>query len=147
MQLCCRLSFVLLLSLSAVGQSMQSMAPQAVEFPGGNLRLTAYLWKSPGTGPSPAVLFNQGSGGADADHTAGMPITQAANVLAPFSVECGTCFCIPFVVVMAHLPAKHHSCRTCYVANRYRRGNVIGESRGSHICRSCEFLGSFAGVA
>ena len=31
MQLCCRLSFVLLLSLSAVGQSMQSMAPQGMQ--------------------------------------------------------------------------------------------------------------------
>jgi len=96
MQLCNRISCVLLLSLCAVAQSPQSMAPQIVEFPSGNLRLTAYLWKPAGPGPFPAVLFNHGSGGADADHTAGMPITQAANVLAPFFIKHGYAFLYPF---------------------------------------------------
>lgn len=96
MQLRYRLSFVLLLSSCAVGQSMRSMTPQVVEFPSGKLRLTAYLWKPAGTGPFPAVLFNHGSGGADADHTAGMPITQAANVLAPFFLKHGYAFLYPF---------------------------------------------------
>jgi len=84
MKLCCRISCALLLSLSALAQSPQSMAPQVVKFASGKLRLNGYLWKPAGTGPFPAVLFNHGSGGADADHTAGMPITQAANGLAPF---------------------------------------------------------------
>jgi carboxymethylenebutenolidase len=96
MKLCCRTSCVLLLSLSALGESMQSMAPQVVEFASGKLRLNGYLWKPVGTGPFPAVLFNHGSGGADADHTAGMPITQAANVLAPFFVKHGYAFLYPF---------------------------------------------------
>ena len=99
MQLGCRLFFVLLLSLCAVGQSMQSMqsmAPQVVDFSSGKLRLTSYLWKPSGTGPFPAILFNHGSGGADADHTAGMPITQAANSLAPFFVAHGYAFLYPF---------------------------------------------------
>jgi dienelactone hydrolase len=72
------------------------MVPQTVEFPSGKLHLKAYLWKPAGPGPFPAVLFNHGSGGADADHTAGMPITQAASVLAPFFVKHGYAFLYPF---------------------------------------------------
>jgi carboxymethylenebutenolidase len=92
----CRIFCFLLLSLSALGESMQSMAPQVVEFASGKLRLKAYLWKPAGNGPFPAVLFNHGSGGADADHTGGMPITQAANILAPFFVKHGYAFLYPF---------------------------------------------------
>jgi len=81
MTFCWRIACVLLLSLSA---------------PSGKLRLTAYLWKPAGTGPFPAVLFNHGSGGAAADQTAGMPITQAATVLAPFFIQRGYAFFYPF---------------------------------------------------
>ena len=91
-----RFACLLLLSLPALAQVKQSMVPQTVEFPSGRLRLKAYLWKPAGPGPFPAVLFNHGSGGADADHTAGMPITQAAGVLAPFFVEHGYAFLYPF---------------------------------------------------
>lgn len=96
MRICFRIFCVLLLSSSAIGQSTRSMAPQVVEFPSGKLQLKAYFWKPAGAGPFPAVLFNHGSGGADADHTAGMPITQAANVLAPFFVKHGYAFLYPF---------------------------------------------------
>jgi len=68
------------------------MVPQRVEFPRGKLCLKGYLWKPAGTGPFPAVLFNHGSGGADADHTAGMPIAQAALTLAPFFIKHGYAF-------------------------------------------------------
>jgi hypothetical protein len=84
-----------LLSLSALGQA-QSMVPQMVEFPSGKVHLKAYFWKPVGAGPFPAVLFNHGSGGADADHTAGLPITQSANVLAPFFIKHGYAFLYPF---------------------------------------------------
>ena len=87
---------LLLLSFSAFGQSAPSMVPQTVDFPSGKLHLKAYLWKPAGPGPFPAVLFNHGSGGNDADHTAGMPITQAACVLAPFFVKHGYVFFYPF---------------------------------------------------
>jgi hypothetical protein len=80
---------LLVLSLSALSQPMPSMVPQTIEFPSGKLRLKAYLRKPACPGSFPAVLFNHGSGGDDADHTAGMPITQAANVLAPFFVKHG----------------------------------------------------------
>jgi carboxymethylenebutenolidase len=96
MRICCRFACFWLLSLSALGQSPQSMVPQVVEFPSGKLHLKAYLWKPVGPGPFPAVFFNHGSGGADADHTAGMPITQAASVLAPFFVKHGYAFLYPF---------------------------------------------------
>lgn len=72
------------------------MLPQTVEFPSGKLRLKAYLWKPAGPGPFPAVLFSHGSGGNDADHTAGMQITEAAEILAPFFVNHGYAFLYPF---------------------------------------------------
>jgi carboxymethylenebutenolidase len=86
----------LLFSVSALGQSTPSMVPQTVEFASGKLHLKAYFWKPAGSGPFPAVLFNHGSGGADADHTAGMPITQSANILAPFFIKHGYAFLYPF---------------------------------------------------
>jgi len=90
------LASLLLLSLVCNGQRSTQLVPQTVEFPSGKLHLKAYLWKPDGTGPFPAVLFNHGSGGADADHTAGMLITQAANVLAPFFIKHGYAFLYPF---------------------------------------------------
>jgi hypothetical protein len=41
-------------------------------------------------------MFNHGSGGAEADQTAGMPITQAATALAPFFIKHGHAFFYPF---------------------------------------------------
>ena len=96
MRICFRIFCVLLLSLPGIGPSTRSLAPQVIEFPSGKLLLKAYFWKPAGIGPFPAVLFNHGSGGADADHTARMPITQAADVLAPFFVKHGYAFLYPF---------------------------------------------------
>jgi len=90
-----RPAFLLLLSLASLGASAQ-VAPQVVTFPSGSLRLTAYLWTPPGPGPFPAVLFNHGSGGATADVTAGMQITEAADILAPFFLKHGYAFLYPF---------------------------------------------------
>lgn len=83
---------VLLISGMAVGQSSQPVARQTVEISSGNLRLKAFLWKPEGPGPFPAVLFNHGSGGADAATTAGMPITEAAEKLAPLFLKHGYAF-------------------------------------------------------
>ena len=86
---------LLLLCLASLGASAQSIAPQVVTFPSG-LHLKAYLWTPPGPGPFPAVLFNHGSGGATADVTAGMQITEAADILAPFFLKHGYAFLYPF---------------------------------------------------
>src|SRR5690349_5882473 len=86
---------LLLLSSLAVGQSPPSTAPQIVDIPSGTLRLKGYLWKPPGSGPFPAVLFNHGSGGADAAHTAGMTMTEAAAKLAPTFLKHGYAFFYP----------------------------------------------------
>ena len=86
----------LLLSLAALAEITNPMIPQTVEFPSGKLRLKAYLWKPAGAGPFPAVLFNHGSGGDKADITAGMQITEAAEILAPFFVKHGYAFFYPF---------------------------------------------------
>ena len=96
MGICGSVVCLFLFSASVLGQAIPSMVPETVEFPSGKLHLKAYLWKPAGNGPFPAVLFNHGSGGADADHTAGMPITQAATVLAPFFIKHGYAFLYPF---------------------------------------------------
>jgi carboxymethylenebutenolidase len=96
MRACGRFACLLLVSLSGLAQSTPSMAPETVEFSSGKLNLKAYLWKPAGAGPFPAVLFSHGSGAADPDHTAGMPITQAPSVLAPFFIQHGYAFLYPF---------------------------------------------------
>jgi carboxymethylenebutenolidase len=68
------------------------IAPETVVIPSGKLRLKAFLWKPAGPGPFPAVLFCHGSGGADAAHTAGLPITEAAEKLAPLFLNHGYAF-------------------------------------------------------
>jgi len=69
-----------------------SIVPETVVVPSGKLRLKAFLWKPNGLGPFPTVLFNHGSGGADADHTAGLPMTEAAEKLAPLFLKHGYAF-------------------------------------------------------
>jgi carboxymethylenebutenolidase len=96
MRACGRFACLLLLSLCALGQSTASMVPETVQFSNGKLSLKAYLWKPAGAGPFPAVMFCHGSGTADPDHTAGMPITQTATVLAPFFIQHGYAFLYPF---------------------------------------------------
>jgi dienelactone hydrolase len=86
----------LLLSGAALGESSQSIAPQTVDIPSGNLRLKAMLWTPQGAGPFPAVLFSHGSGGADANHTAGLTMTEAAQDLGPLFVKHGYAFLYPF---------------------------------------------------
>jgi dienelactone hydrolase len=68
------------------------IVPETVVVPSGKLRLKAFLWKPNGPGPFPTVLFNHGSGGADADHTAGLPMTVAAEKLAPLFLKHGYAF-------------------------------------------------------
>src|SRR5215467_1346730 len=72
------------------------MVPQTVEFPSGQVRLKAYLWKPAGPGPFPAVFFSHGSGGNAADITAGMQITESASILAPFFIKHGYALLYPF---------------------------------------------------
>jgi carboxymethylenebutenolidase len=75
----------------AIGQST-SILPETIVIPSGNLQLKGFLWRPNGPGPFPTVLFNHGSGGADADHTAGLPITEAAEKLAPVFLKHGYAF-------------------------------------------------------
>ena len=83
--------FALLSVRLATGQPA-SIVPETVVVASGKLRLKAFLWKPNGPGPFPTVLFNHGSGGADADHTAGFPITEAAEKLAPLFLKHGYAF-------------------------------------------------------
>ena len=75
----------------AIGQPT-SILPETIVVPSGNLQLKGFLWKPNGLGPFPTVLFNHGSGGVDADHTAGLPITEAAEKLAPLFLKHGYAF-------------------------------------------------------
>jgi len=83
--------FVLTSTALAVDQKA-SIAHETVVVPSGELRLKAFLWEPSGSGPFPAVLFCHGSGGADADHTAGLPITEGAERLAPLFLRHGYAF-------------------------------------------------------
>ena len=69
-----------------------SIAPETVVVSSEHLRLKAFLWKPSGPGPFPAVLFCHGSGGPDASHTAGLPMTKAAEKLAPVFLKHGYAF-------------------------------------------------------
>jgi len=85
----------LLFSSGALCQSFPSSltaSPQIVEVQSGPLHLRAYVWKPVGAGPFPVVLFNHGSGGADAQHTAGQTMADAARVLAPVFLKHGYAF-------------------------------------------------------
>jgi carboxymethylenebutenolidase len=72
--------------------TQHAVLPQIVELPSGALRLKGYLWKPAGPGPFPVVLFNHGSGGEDAQHTAGRTMAEAAAVLAPVFLKHGYVF-------------------------------------------------------
>jgi dienelactone hydrolase len=80
------------ISLTITMGQPASIVPETVVVPSGKLRLKALLWKPNGPGPFPTVLFNHGSGGADADHTAGLPMTEAAEKLAPLFLKHGYAF-------------------------------------------------------
>ncbi len=88
--------FLLISSVASFSQTAEHMTPKMVEFSSGTLHLKAYLWKPTGGGPFPAVLFCHGSGGNAADLTAGMQITEAAEILAPFFIKRGYAFFYPF---------------------------------------------------
>ena len=96
---------VLLLTVATLGQTKEPIIPQTVEFPSGTLHLKAYLWKPAGPGTFPAVLFNHGSGGDEADITAGMQITDSADILAPFFIKHGYAIFTSFVLELFVYPA------------------------------------------
>src|SRR5215475_2640317 len=75
----------------AIGQPA-AIVPETVVIPSGKLGLKAFFWKPNGRGPFPTVLFSHGSGGADADHTAGLPMTEAAEKLAAIFLKHGYAF-------------------------------------------------------
>ncbi|PYJ48553.1 MAG: hypothetical protein DME87_12300 [Verrucomicrobia bacterium] len=78
--------------IAMADNQLPSIGHETVIVPSGARRLKAFLWTPPRTGPFPAVLFNHGSGGADAAHTAGLPITEAAEKLAPLFLKHGYAF-------------------------------------------------------
>jgi len=84
--------FALMSVARATDQPGPFITPETVVVPSGKLRLKAFLWKPSGAGPFPAVIFCHGSGGADAGHTAGLPITEAAEKLAPLFLKHGYAF-------------------------------------------------------
>jgi dienelactone hydrolase len=87
------LAFLFALTSTALAVDQQaSIAQETVVVPSGKLHLKAFLWKPAGPGPFPAVLFCHGSGGPDAGQTAGLPITEAAERLAPLFLKHGYAF-------------------------------------------------------
>lgn len=88
-------AFVILFASMLLSQANQPAPPQIVEFTSGSLHLKGYLWQPSGAGPFPAILFNHGSGGADATETGGMSMKEAAETLAPVFMKHGYAFFYP----------------------------------------------------
>lgn len=79
-----------------VSAAEPNQSPKIVEFDSGKLHIKAFLWEPQGSGLHPALLFNHASGDQDAQHTAGILITEAAEMLAPVFVKHGYAFLFPF---------------------------------------------------
>ena len=92
------LALALSISTAAFVQVPQSTAPQTVEIPSGDLHLKAFLWKPPGRGPFPAVVFNHGRSDTPQQHTLDLKLTleEAARRLGPVFVRHGYVFLYPF---------------------------------------------------
>jgi dienelactone hydrolase len=86
------LSLALLLSTVAFSPRSTSTDPEIVVVPSGNLRLKGFLWKPATSSPTPAVLFVHGSGDADAAHTSGLAMVDAAGKLGPIFIKHGYAF-------------------------------------------------------
>ena len=97
MKTCTLAVLVALTARAALGPSFQlatpqHLSPQIVKVRSGSLHLKGYFWKPAGKGRFPAVLFNHGSGAADAQHTAGQTMEEAAANLAPLFLKHGYSF-------------------------------------------------------
>lgn len=92
------LALALSISSAAFAPVPQATAPQIIEFASGDLRLKAYLWKPPGRGPFPAVVFNHGRSDTPQQHTLNLKLTldDAARTLGPVFVKHGYVLLYPF---------------------------------------------------
>ena len=89
------LATIMLLWMAPPAYPQRAVSPEIVDVPSGELHLKAYLWTPEGAGPFPAVLFNHGSGGADPQHTAGLTLSETAEILAPIFLKHGYAFLYP----------------------------------------------------
>jgi len=105
-----RIGLVLFTPLPAMGRLSPPGPPQILdrERESASQRL---LWKSPGAGPFPAILFNHGCGGADPMETAGMPMREAAEKIASAFLDIDTRFFIPAAGATGSLPIRASSCQ------------------------------------
>jgi carboxymethylenebutenolidase len=89
------ISVALLFALARIAPAAEELpakGPETVIVPSGTLRLKAFLWTPPGSGPFPAILFNHGAASTDPAHTAKLAITEAAEKLGPTFVKRGYAF-------------------------------------------------------
>ena len=89
------LCFVLFGLLVPGAAMSQAVTPQIVEISSGELHLRAFLWKPPGEGPLPAVLFNHGRSDTPHQHGRNLTLTEAAQILGPIFVKHGYVFLFP----------------------------------------------------
>ncbi len=76
----------------ATDQPPLVVAGQTVVVPSGNLRLKAFLWKPNGPGPFPPFSFVTGRVAPTRVTRAGLPMTEAAEKLAPVFLKHGYAF-------------------------------------------------------
>jgi dienelactone hydrolase len=91
------------LTLPALAAERTQPEPEIVQYRSGDLTLRGELFRPPGTGPFPAVLYNHGS-------APGMQNSEASRLIAPLFVAQGWIFFMP-----------------------YRRGQGLNERIGAYI--------------
>jgi carboxymethylenebutenolidase len=83
---------LLLVLGAALGGGVLAAVPDTVLVRSGDLELRALLWRPPGRGPFPAVLFNHGSGNAAGVDASGRPNQRHPELLGPVFTKHGYAF-------------------------------------------------------
>ena len=92
--------FTVALAISCAGVAPVDEQPQqnTVEILSGRLHLKGFLWRPPGRGPFPAVVFHHGRSDTARQHSLqlGLTLEHLAQVLGPVFVRHGFVFLFPF---------------------------------------------------
>jgi len=91
-----RATLFLLNVLAVAIAAPPASAPETVIVRSGSIALHALLWRPPGRGPFPAILFNHGSGRTPEELQRRGPYETEAQALGPVFARHGYVFLFPF---------------------------------------------------
>src|SRR6266481_1210438 len=89
-------ALVLVSVLATAVEGQASGGPETVLVNNGSITLHALLWRPPGRGPFPAILFNHGSGRTREELERLGPYEGQAEILGPVFARHGYAFLFPF---------------------------------------------------